>query len=330
MRLDTFLGRRQTLHSRTFFQQLIKDGRVLVNGEVAKSSYPIEGGEAIRIDFPPADDPWPAPQDLPVEIIHHDDDIIIVNKAAGMVVHPAAGNPDGTLVNALLHRFPDLPGINGIKRPGLVHRLDRETSGVMVVAKNDRSMRILSDAIRDRSMTRRYAALLIGDPDWDLHTIDAPIGRHETMRVKRAVNGEGARSATTHLKVIARSPHGFALVRCQLETGRTHQIRVHCAHEQLPIVGDAIYGGTLERAIEKVRNANSAVRGALQRLERPFLHARLLRLRHPATNQWQVYTAPLPEDLRVVIEALFPEWDYEANFATSFVGPLKDANGRLI
>lgn len=306
VRLDTFLGRRQNIHSRTFFQQLIKDGRVRVDGAVLPRSHALQGGECIEIEFPPAESPWPQPQDIPIDVLYHDDDIIVVNKAAGMIVHPAAGNPDGTLVNALLHRFPDLPGINGVKRPGLVHRLDRETSGVLVVAQNDRAMTILSRAIRERHVERAYLALIIGEPDWNHMRIEAAIGRHETMRVKRAVDGGGAKHAATNVDVLARAS-GFSLVRCRLESGRTHQIRVHLSHAGFPILGDELYGGTVQRAMERVRNAPSSLRSVLQRHTRPFLHARRLRFRHPADGQWRTFEAPLPDDLNVVLNALFPK-----------------------
>jgi 23S rRNA pseudouridine1911/1915/1917 synthase len=305
VRLDTFLGRRQNVHSRTYFQQLIKDGRVRVNGVQYPRSHELVGGEKIEIDFPPVESPWPQPQDIPIEILYHDEDVIVVNKAAGMIVHPAAGNPDGTLVNALLHHFPDLPGINGVKRPGLVHRLDRETSGVMVVAQNDRAMGILSRAIRERSVERVYLALIIGEPSWDETRIEAAIGRHESMRIKRSINGAGAKDAVTHVKVLARSL-GFSLVRCRLETGRTHQIRVHLAHMGHSILGDELYGGTAQRAVERVRNASSLVRATVQKHGRPFLHARRLRFRHPADGQWRVFEAPLPTDLTTVLDVLFP------------------------
>ncbi|MEQ8819211.1 MAG: RluA family pseudouridine synthase [Sumerlaeia bacterium] len=311
MRLDTFLARRQSLHSRTFFQQLIKDERVTVGGSPAKARHVVAPGEAVVVTFPPPESPWPHPQDLPVEFLYQDDDIVIVNKAAGMIVHPAAGNPDGTLVNALLHHCPDLPGINGVKRPGLVHRLDRETSGVMVIAKTERAMKALSKAIQARTVSRQYLLLTLGDPDWATARIDAPIGRHENFRIRRSVNGIAAKDAVTHLTVLARA-NGFALVKARLETGRTHQIRVHCSHVGLPIAGDSLYGGTVERALEKVRNAESPLRVALQKLDRPFLHARLLRFRHPETTHWVEYRAPVPPDLRRVLKTLFPEIDPES------------------
>jgi len=314
MRLDTWLGRRQVLHSRTFFQQLIKDGRVLVNGAAVKPRHELAGGEHVEVRFPPPEDPWPHPQDIPVELLYSDNDIIVVNKAPGMVVHPAAGNPDGTLVNALLFRFPDLPGINGVKRPGLVHRLDKDTSGVMVVAKTERAMKILSNQIRDRSMSRIYLALVIGDPEWSETTISAAIGRSGEMRVKRTVDGVAAKDAVTHLRVLARA-RGFALVRCQLETGRTHQIRVHCAHAKLPIAGDDMYGGTRDRAMEKLRNAPSALRTVFAHLNRPFLHARSLRLRHPLDGTWRLFEAPVPADLRAVLDVLMPGVEFPVEAA---------------
>jgi 23S rRNA pseudouridine1911/1915/1917 synthase len=310
-RLDTFLGRRQSVHSRTFFQQLIKDGRVTMNDAPARGADLLVGGEKIVVRLPPPEAPWPQPQPIAVEILHHDRDIIIVNKAPGMVVHPAAGNPDGTLVNALLHQFPDLPGINGVKRPGLVHRLDRDTSGVMVVAKNDRSMGILSKALAQRLIRREYAAILLRDPDWEERTVDIPIGRHETFRIKRSVNGVAAKRAVTHLKVLLRA-RGFALVRCRLETGRTHQIRVHCEAIGAPIVGDNFYGGAIASAIEKLHNADSGTRAAIQKVNRPLLHARRLHFRHPGTGEDVTYIAPFPDDMALVMRALFPDYDPES------------------
>lgn len=308
MRLDTFLARRQNERSRTFFQQLIKDGRVTVDGKPAVRSLTLEGGERIALDLPPAEEPWPQPQDLPIEILHEDEQIVVVNKSAGMIVHPAAGNPDGTLVNALLHHCRDLPGINGVKRPGIVHRLDKDTSGVLVVAKTDRAMKIFSNAIKERTVSRAYLALVIGEPDWKEQTVDAPIGRHTTLRHKRSIGGVAAKDAVTHLRVLARD-HGFTLLRCDLESGRTHQIRVHCAHLGLPIAGDWLYGGMAERMLERLRHADSKLRSAFQRLDRPFLHARLLRLRHPADGEWRTFVAPLPQGLRIVVERLFPGHD---------------------
>lgn len=323
MRLDTFLGRHFTERSRTFYQYLIKENKVLVNGLPAKRSATLEGGERIRLEIPPPESPWPQAQDIPIEILYDDDEIAVVNKAAGMVVHPAAGNPDGTLVNALLYRFPDLPGINGVKRPGLVHRLDRDTSGVMVVAKTDRAMRHLTRQIANRTMSRLYIALVIGDPDWRETSVEASIGRHPVMRVKRMVEGEGARSAVTHFRVLARA-QGFTLLECKLETGRTHQIRVHCAHIGMPIAGDTMYGGTEARALEKLRHADSDLRNIFRQLKRPFLHARRLHFRHPARNHWRKYTAPLPEDLLSVLRVLFPHSDPEALLASPEQDRLSD------
>ncbi|MGF1572663.1 MAG: RluA family pseudouridine synthase [Sumerlaeia bacterium] len=311
MRLDTFLSRRQSEYSRTYFQQLIKDGRVSLNEKQLKGSELLQAGDQVVIHFPPAEQTWPAPQDLPLEVLYHNDHIILVNKATGMITHPAPGNPDGTLVNALLHRFPDLPGINGVKRPGIVHRLDRETSGVLVVAKTDLAMKNLSNQIKDRRMSRLYVALMLGTPDWEEKTVEAPIGRHADMRVKRQVNGIAPRDATTHFRVLLRMD-GFSFVRCQLETGRTHQIRVHAQHMGFPIVADDLYGGISHRSLEKLMNGPTEKRRVFQGLKRTFLHARVLTFQDPQTQKWVSASAPLPADLLAVFNVLFPGIEAEA------------------
>ena len=315
MRLDTFLARRQDVVSRTHFQQLIQDGRVEVNGEPAKKAQMLEGGERIVVRFPPAEETWPAPQDLPLDIVHQDDDVVVINKAAGMIVHPAAGNPDGTMVNALLWHVRDLPGINGTRRPGIVHRLDRETTGAIVVAKNDKAMASLSRQLQARSVKRLYLALVLGSPEWDETTVDAPIGRHPTVRVRRCVDGEGAKRAVTHLRVFYRH-HNMALLRCELETGRTHQIRVHCSHIGHPIVGDADYDGAAARAIERLRHEPSPIRAVFGAFQRPALHARLLAFHHPSTGTRVAFRAALPDDLARLLRLFAPDTEPEQFLAT--------------
>lgn len=321
VRLDTFLARRQNEVSRTYFQQLIQDGAVEVDGAPAKKRHELQGGERVVVRFPPAEESWPRPQDLPLDILHHDEDIVVVNKAAGMIVHPAAGNPDGTMVNALLHHVPDLPGINGSKRPGIVHRLDRDTTGALVVAKNDRAMKSLAGQLLVRRVKRLYLALVLGSPEWDETTIDAPIGRHHTIRVLRTVNGDGAKRAVTHLRVLYRS-NGMALLRCELETGRTHQIRVHCAHARHPIVGDADYEGASIRALERLRNESSGIRAAFNAFRRPALHARILSFLHPRTGEPVAFRAPLPEDLRRLLAAFAPDAEPESFLRTDDAVPI--------
>lgn len=310
-RLDTWIARRQSERSRTFFQQLIKDGKVLVNGAPAKRSAVLEGGEAVTIHLPPAENPWPAPEDLPVDILYEDDELIVVNKAAGMIVHPAPGNPDGTLVNALLHHCPDLPGINGVKRPGIVHRLDRDTSGVMVVAKTDRAMNSLARQIQARTVSRIYCALVLGEPAGREGTVDAPIGRDGAFRIRRTVGGIDSRHAVTHWRALARA-HGFGLLRCALETGRTHQIRVHCHHMGHPIAGDDLYDGAGPRVKERAIGTPQALRTALAHLDRPFLHARLLTFNHPVERVDMTFRAPFPDKLAHVLQALMPDAEPES------------------
>lgn len=310
MRLDTFIARRQSEFSRTYYQQLIKDGRVLLDGIQPRPAVALLGGESIEIRYPPPEEPWPQPQAIPLKILYEDEHIVVVDKAAGMVVHPAAGNPDGTLVNALLHRYPNLPGINGVRRPGIVHRLDRETSGVMVVARNDGAMLSLSSQIRARTMSRRYLALVVGSLDWAELTVDAAIGRDPVMRIKRAIDGIEARRAVTHLRTIWRT-HTMALLECRLDTGRTHQIRIHCSSRGFPIVGDDLYGGHKARVADALRGATQGVRSAFAHLRRPMLHARRLSFRHPVGGELLVFHAPVPEDMVRLVEALWPGREVE-------------------
>lgn len=309
MRLDTWLSRLPGSPSRNRVQQLVKDGNVLVNGEHAKRSYEISGGEQVTINWPPPDDDWPWPEEIPLDIIYDDDDVIVLNKQHSLVVHPSAGHPDHTLVNALLYRFPDLPGINGVKRPGIVHRLDRDTTGVMVVAKSERAMNSLGRQLQKRAVSRRYLALVIGDPEWDDIRVEADIGRDPINRLKRAIDGPFPRHAISHFSVVRRSG-SFTLIRCRLETGRTHQIRIHLKHIGHPIVCDDTYDGNVKRCLERLRSDEHELKRLFVHFERPWLHAHTLGFYHPTRNDQVSFQAPPPEDAAALARYLYgPEID---------------------
>ena len=299
-RLDLFLRTHCPQHSRSSIQALIKAGAIRVNGQKTRPAYLVQPGDEIAIELP-APEPLAAhPEPLPLSIEYEDDDLLVVNKAAGMTVHPAPGAAEGTLVNALLHHCRDLSGINGILRPGIVHRLDKETSGLLVVAKRDAAHRALAASFQAHQIERRYAALVWGVLREESGRIEAPIGRHPKNRKKMAVVEDG-RDAATNFSVIERCPF-TTWVECQLETGRTHQIRVHLAHIGHPVFGDPVYGGRDQaRGIrpEYRRQANRM----LSLIKRQALHAKKLRFAHPITEEMMEFTAPLPEDLRAVLEA---------------------------
>ena len=242
VRLDSFLAENIEELTRSAAQRLIEEGRVSVNGRSVAKSCKLGGGEEIVVTMPEPENVDIVAQDIALDVVYEDEDVIVVNKPVGLVVHPAPGHPDGTLVNALLHHCGDsLSGIGGEKRPGIVHRIDRDTSGLIIAAKNDYAHQHLAAQLQDHSLARTYEAVVIGNLREDSGTIDAPIGRHHTDRKRMAVTSHGGRNAVTHWEVIERFP-GYTHVRCRLETGRTHQIRVHMAHIGHPIYGDTVYG----------------------------------------------------------------------------------------
>lgn len=306
LRLDTWLSRLPGAPSRNRIQQLVKDGCVLVEGKKAKPSYVIEGSERVTVDWPGPEDDWPRPQNIPLNIVFHDDDVIVINKQPDLVIHPSGGRPDGTMVNGLLHRFPDLPGINGVRRPGIVHRLDRDTTGLMIVAKSERAMRSLARQFQEKSVRRSYLALVIGAPAWEHHTVDAAIGRDPVNRLKRAIDGGFPRSARSHFTVLLRT-HSFTLIRCVLDTGRTHQIRIHLQHAGYPIVGDELYGGHANRCLERLDSREHELRRAFAIYRRPFLHSHSLEFQHPANDAQYSFTAGPPEDSRALLSLIFGE-----------------------
>ena len=241
-RIDTWLAARVEGLTRSAAAKLLESGGVAVNGVSAAKNYRLTGGETVEVTRPEVEEIAVEPQDIPLDVVYEDQDVIVVNKPVGLVVHPAPGHPDGTLVNALLHHCGDsLSGIGGEKRPGIVHRIDRDTSGLIIAAKNDAAHLALSAQLSDHTLARTYECLVMGNLRQDSGTVDAPIGRHPTDRKKMAVEPRNGRRAVTHWEVIARY-NGVTHVRCRLETGRTHQIRVHMAYIGHPILGDTVYG----------------------------------------------------------------------------------------
>jgi 23S rRNA pseudouridine1911/1915/1917 synthase len=293
-RLDRFLTSSLGGHSRSQLQRLIADGLVTVDGRTAKANLTLRDGDRVRIELPEAVPSEVASEELPLEILYQDDDVAVVNKPAGMVVHPAAGHASGTLVNALLHHLTGLSGIGGELRPGIVHRLDRGTSGVMVVAKHDTAHQELARQFHDREVEKEYIALVWGVVQAG-RRIDAAIGRDPADRQKMSARAKHAREAVTR---ITRAMHLPGLTLCQvaIHTGRTHQIRVHLSAIGHPVVGDAAYGGVHRRVAGDIR--------AVLRLERPFLHAARLAFTHPREGHRVEFTAPLPDDLQDVLDAL--------------------------
>ena len=291
LRLDNFLSALLPDHSRSQIQRLIKDGRVTGPG-ASKPGTAVRTSQVFEIEIPAPAPASPIAEALPLRIVHEDPDIVVLDKPAGMVVHPAAGHSGGTLVNALLHHIKDLSGIGGELRPGIVHRLDRGTSGVMVVAKNDRAHQELSRQFADREVEKEYIALVWGivQPG---RRIDAPIGRDPDHRQKMSTRARRARSAVTRV-TFARHLKGVTLAKVAIATGRTHQIRVHLSAIGHPIVGDVTYGGVHRRVLPNLR--------AVQRLERPFLHAARLVFRHPSDGRRLEFESPLPADLQSVLD----------------------------
>jgi 23S rRNA pseudouridine1911/1915/1917 synthase len=296
-RLDSYLAEHLPL-SRSRAAQLIEAGQVRVNGELPrKRDVPAEG-DRIEVRMPPPEPSPLAPEALPLDIVYQDEDLLVVNKAAGMVVHPAPGHRGGTLVNALLHAVGDLSGIGGVLRPGIIHRLDKDTSGLLIVAKNDTAHRVLADELKRRRIRRRYLTAAWGHLAEPMLSVDAPIGRHPTDRKRMAVV-EGGRRAVTRFRRVERW-RAADLLQAQLETGRTHQIRVHLLHLGHPVVGDATY------APDRHRGVSGPARGWAQELARrtprQFLHAAELRFLHPRTQREMRFEAPLPDDLRAVAD----------------------------
>ena len=300
-RLDLFLSRHYPDFSRSRLQGLIKEGAVRVNGQPARSSYQIRPADYIDLELPAPTALAVDPEAIPLSIIFEDEDLLVLDKGSGMTVHPAPGSWQGTLVNALLHHCHDLSGINGVLRPGIVHRLDRDTTGLLVVAKNDTAHRALAAQLQSRKLERRYSALVWGRPRLSPGRIEAPVGRHPRDRKKMGVVA-GGRAALTHYQV-AESFAFLSLLDLRLETGRTHQIRVHLQHLGNPVFGDPVYGGRSPigglQPAQRLRAAE-----LLLLITRQALHARNLRFAHPRSGEWLEFSAPLPADMQTLIAAV--------------------------
>lgn len=289
IRIDCYLSDCLDDISRTYLQKLIKDGHVEVNGKPVKTSYKTEEGDLIQIEIPEAVEPEILPQEMELDVIYEDSDIILINKPKGMVVHPAAGHLDGTLVNGLMaHCKEDLSGINGVMRPGIVHRIDMDTTGVLIVCKNDAAHSSIAEQLKAHSITRKYYAVVHGVIREEDGIVNAPIGRHPTDRKKMSINRQNGREAVTHYHVLERFRQ-FTLIECRLETGRTHQIRVHMASLNHPLLGDMVYGPS---------------KCPYPDLQGQTLHAGILGIIHPRTEAYVEFTAPLPEYFNQLLDRL--------------------------
>ena len=287
-RLDAFLARTADGMSRSAAQKLIETGNVLVNGKKARKNDRLRAGDSVCVTLPEPEPVDIVPREMPLEIVYEDEDVLVLNKPKGLVVHPAAGHQDDTLVNGLLFAMGDnLSGINGKLRPGIVHRIDKDTSGLLAVAKNDLAHAVLASQLKDHTMARTYEAIVCGTLKEDSGTVDAPIGRHPTDRKKMCVTPRNSRDAVTHWEVIRRY-RGYTHIRCRLETGRNHQIRVHMAHIGHPILGDTVYG---HKKPELGQDSQC-------------LHAGLLCFRHPRDGRPVMVMAPLPEYFTDVLKKL--------------------------
>lgn len=289
LRIDRFLGSRLEQVSRSYLQKLVKEGAVLVNGKPVKSSYKVENGDWIRLKIPDAVEPEIEAEEMDLDILYEDSDIILINKPKGMVVHPAAGHYSGTLVNGLMaHCKDELSGINGVMRPGIVHRIDMDTTGVLIVCKNDKAHNAIAEQLKVHSITRKYYAIVHGVLKEDTGTVNAPIGRHPVDRKKMSINEKNGKEAVTHYRVLRRFRR-FTFVECQLETGRTHQIRVHMASIGHPLLGDQVYG---------------PAKVPFSGLQGQTLHAGVLGIIHPSTGEYMEFTAPLPDYFEAVLKKL--------------------------
>ena len=289
-RIDALLAREETIRSRNAAVRLLEEGRVTKNGQALRKNYRVQAGDVFQVIIPAPEEMEALPQDIPLDIVYEDGDVIVVNKPRDLVVHPAPGHPDGTLVNALLaHCGDSLSGVGGVMRPGIVHRIDKDTSGLLIVAKNDMAHTALSDQLKDRSLSRTYDCIVHGNFREDSGTVNAPIGRDPRNRQRMAVTEKNSRPAVTHWDVLARYGK-YTYVRCHLETGRTHQIRVHMAHTGHPLLGDTVYGGRRDKG-----------------LETQCLHARGLKFIHPATGERIELWTELPDWFRAAKDKLGPE-----------------------
>ncbi len=294
LRLDAFIGCNTDELSRSYAVKLIEKGHVRINGDIVTSKkQKVFRGDAVEIDVPEPELLKVEAEDIPLEIVYEDDDVAVINKARGMVVHPGPGNYTGTLVNSIMYHMGDsLSSINGVIRPGIVHRIDKDTSGLLMIAKNDRAHESLAAQLKEHSVTREYTALVYDNIREDELTVDEPIGRDERNRMRNAVGGSGARNAVTHIKVLERFGK-YTLVKAKLETGRTHQIRVHMAYIHHPLAGDELYGP---------RKQNGKIEGI--KVSGQLLHAGTLGFVHPSTGEYMEFHSDLPDVFKDVLSKL--------------------------
>ena len=287
-RIDKCISNYLESLSRSYIQKIIKDGKAYVNDAVVKANYKVKVDDKVQFEIPDCEEPDIPPQDIPLDILYEDKDILIVNKPKDMVVHPAPGHYEGTLVNAIMfHCKDELSGINGVLRPGIVHRIDKDTTGSIIICKNDEAHRKIAQQLKEHSITRKYRAIVYGRIMEEEGTVNAPIGRHPTDRKKMAINEKNGNPAVTHYKVLERFDK-YTYIECQLETGRTHQIRVHMTSIGHPLLGDEVYG-----------NAKCPFK-----LEGQTLHAMTIGFIHPTTGEYVEYEAPLPEYFEHLLQIL--------------------------
>ena len=292
LRVDKYLAEQSEELTRSYIQKLIKEGNLLVNDQVCKSNYKVKTDDMVSLVVPETIEAQILPENIPLDILYEDEDVILINKTKGMVVHPAPGHYTGTVVNALLYHCKDLSGINGILRPGIVHRIDKDTTGVIICAKNDFSHRILAKQLKDHTIKRKYEAIVIGHFQNLDGTINGNIGRNPNDRKKMAIVTKNGKPAVTHYQVI-KEMEKTSFIECELETGRTHQIRVHMTSIHHPLLGDEIYGG---------KNCAYKLHGKY--LEGQTLHAKILGFKHPRTNEYMEFQAKRPEYFEELLEIL--------------------------
>ena len=280
IRIDRYLAQRMPAQSRSYLQKLIRDGLVTVDGKPVKANYKVQHSDILTVSIPEPREPEILPEDIPLDILYEDADVLVINKPKGMVVHPSAGHYSHTVVNAVMHHCQgNLSGINGVLRPGIVHRIDMDTTGAIVICKNDQAHQILAQQLKEHSITRRYRAIVLDNLKADEGTVTGAIGRHPSDRKKMAVNEKNGKPAVTHYRVLERFGE-YTYIECRLETGRTHQIRVHMASIGHPLLGDTVYGSSRKQPF---------------RLEGQCLHAMILGFIHPSTGKYVEFEAPLPE-----------------------------------